>query len=732
MLSRKSGGASWVCVKECGGREGKEFSVPRAVMAQGLDLKNWDEEKSPATETKMRLSAILKRTRSSTGSRRIFPPQFKIQVLDSYRNDLDCRGNQRATARKYNIHRRQIQKWLQCEQNLRSSVEEGDAGKRDGSKWMESSGIGKTPKKMDLVKSGDGKADATLNRSAMIYARLSDAESAARPSLNQETEVYDRQNALNLKRVAQKLYPAEREVRKSESRGDGDRVPVGEFPLDGTGSDRPAEILPKERCDADDKPINAAFASEAENNRSRRLSMGEIHQHPLPEGQKLSDAECAVQKYNDGPKFCGESELLCSRVAQSESDCLPDARSVAPSEDRGRKECDSVAKVMKLSDDSKSFSPKRKWMQESLQENSRKSYPTLPIKQRVKMNLKSAVSAPAADPVPKGNFTIEKLCAKDIKSENVTPPGFPYPEDYYNWRPDACLYPGYPLVSHSSATVPFPPPLLFSHRVIPDLVSLHFKPDEKPAEPYRPCTPESLDISLKEEKVSDGEEAGDIDIMSTSPVEKKSFGFAGYNFGKRRSFSVQFKLTVLDAFYNDKDCNKNQRATARKFNINRRQVQKWLSQENDLRSEGSIKNGKYLQRQRLGNDRETDPEEACKQCPRHCTRKKKEEMDKTIEVNVKHCTDGECLSWEKSSPDSSSTPFSEGFEFYNKGYFQSDLKSASVYDNYLFPENSNMISHDSFFGWPNLNSSALPVPNFHFMASWYHNFDYCREKSKIY
>lgn len=56
------------------------------------------------------------------GSRRIFTPQFKLQVLDSYRNDNDCKGNQRATARKYGIHRRQIQKWLQCETNLRTSV----------------------------------------------------------------------------------------------------------------------------------------------------------------------------------------------------------------------------------------------------------------------------------------------------------------------------------------------------------------------------------------------------------------------------------------------------------------------------------------------------------------------------------------------------------------------------------------------------------------------------------
>ncbi|GLV31593.1 brinker [Carabus blaptoides fortunei] len=65
--------------------------------------------------------------KTGIGSRRIFAPQFKLQVLDSYRNDADCKGNQRATARKYGIHRRQIQKWLQVEGNLRNSVLKGVA-----------------------------------------------------------------------------------------------------------------------------------------------------------------------------------------------------------------------------------------------------------------------------------------------------------------------------------------------------------------------------------------------------------------------------------------------------------------------------------------------------------------------------------------------------------------------------------------------------------------------------
>lgn len=46
-------------------------------------------------------------------SRRIFRPEFKQKVLDAFASDPDCIGNQRATARKFGIHRRQVQKWLQ-------------------------------------------------------------------------------------------------------------------------------------------------------------------------------------------------------------------------------------------------------------------------------------------------------------------------------------------------------------------------------------------------------------------------------------------------------------------------------------------------------------------------------------------------------------------------------------------------------------------------------------------
>nr|XP_004928597.3 proline-rich receptor-like protein kinase PERK2 [Bombyx mori] len=63
-----------------------------------------------------------RRAEGRAGSRRIFPPQFKLQVLEAYRRDSQCRGNQRATARKFGIHRRQIQKWLQAEPALRAAL----------------------------------------------------------------------------------------------------------------------------------------------------------------------------------------------------------------------------------------------------------------------------------------------------------------------------------------------------------------------------------------------------------------------------------------------------------------------------------------------------------------------------------------------------------------------------------------------------------------------------------
>lgn len=103
-------------------------------MVHGTAEESWSDMPSSTINKTVK---VEKKTLSSSknsvrenkgaGSRRIFSPVFKLQVLDSYRQDADCQGNQRATARKYGIHRRQIQKWLQMETNLRLSVQQSNA-----------------------------------------------------------------------------------------------------------------------------------------------------------------------------------------------------------------------------------------------------------------------------------------------------------------------------------------------------------------------------------------------------------------------------------------------------------------------------------------------------------------------------------------------------------------------------------------------------------------------------
>merc|ERR1712038_180836 len=65
----------------------------------------------------------------------------------------------------------------------------------------------------------------------------------------------------------------------------------------------------------------------------------------------------------------------------------------------------------------------------------------------------------------------------------------------------------------------------------------------------------------------------------------------------RRSYSLEFKVAVLDRYYNDSQTKLNQSKTALKYGVNRRQIQKWLAQEETLR--GSVGAG-YTRNHSLG------------------------------------------------------------------------------------------------------------------------------------
>uniref|UniRef100_A0A146LLD3 Brinker DNA-binding domain-containing protein n=1 Tax=Lygus hesperus TaxID=30085 RepID=A0A146LLD3_LYGHE len=136
------------------------------------------------------------------GSRRMFSTQFKLQVLDSYRQDSDCRGNQRATARKYGIHRRQIQKWLQMESSLRCTASEsgevalnlaGQSRQRDGT-----CGAGCLPQPVPPLDKREPPHPIEEEEEELNVDRISDSED----EISSEESVYEQDQALDLTSAA--------------------------------------------------------------------------------------------------------------------------------------------------------------------------------------------------------------------------------------------------------------------------------------------------------------------------------------------------------------------------------------------------------------------------------------------------------------------------------------------------------------------------------------------------
>ena len=78
-------------------------------------------------------------------------------------------------------------------------------------------------------------------------------------------------------------------------------------------------------------------------------------------------------------------------------------------------------------------------------------------------------------------------------------------------------------------------------------------------------------------------------VMSDSAVSDSLVSDSGTMVAakrNRRSYSLEFKVSVLDGYYHDQETRLNQRKTAIKYGVNRRQIQKWLAQEETLR--GSV------------------------------------------------------------------------------------------------------------------------------------------------
>ncbi|XP_076292724.1 uncharacterized protein LOC143214965 [Lasioglossum baleicum] len=528
------------------------------------------------------------------GSRRIFAPAFKLKVLDSYRNDIDCRGNQRATARKYGIHRRQIQKWLQCEDNLRNSCAE--SGNTVVSTTTTSTVISSTgvPKPDGTVTEATGPAVApaapALNLS---LARLHGDELAAQqgpppllphpphggapsspqyvaqsttasamPARYQEYTINQEQRHLHREaedRVQESVHDyrdcSDQQSRYYVTNPDGHRE-IESSSYDGRGEVKVYQNLTSYRV-----------AQRPEHRRYTETEM--IHQHRSPSHnrpqQSYGDVDSSADRKSSYGLLLAPSMIKTERASPDsaatpgpcESTCSPGAPRGPLSPVSHSASSSSSSSTMSVHFDSPraSASPCLHVHHHALASPSLDS--EKPIRESKETHIGEKGGAEDTSVVIGGAVVKEELQIEEDASEDGR---------------EAAV----------SSYVDYQRPPVDSRPVSP----MH-DPREGYSLPSSPRGPASSGRSST--SCSDSE----MDPLDCSPGSQNSSN----DLTRRRSFSLRFKLDVLDAFHRDVGVAGNQRATARKFGINRRQVQKWLGQETELRGEIAVRGNS---RQRLG------------------------------------------------------------------------------------------------------------------------------------
>ncbi|KAK5650355.1 hypothetical protein RI129_001384 [Pyrocoelia pectoralis] len=401
--------------------------------------------------------------KSGIGSRRIFAPHFKLQVLDSYRNDADCKGNQRATARKYGIHRRQIQKWLQCENNLRNSV-----GK---SKVVSAPEARKCGAELSLRSGQHRQRDDLCND---VYSQ----------SLSVEVHVHG-QDAYSQTMTNSEVINANDAYDLPNEIGSEARVPsLILAPLDYTTHSRSQSVSPIDWG----TPIDLSL--------KRPMSLMEVGAPvccPLsPQTSRIPSPSCLVPFIQPHPDIWD----LSTRNEVENTDIRYSPNIESPP-------IENPPKPVKL------FKPYLDDLRDDDENKSKdRDANTQPCCNRF------IPSLPENEP----NFC----------NNNYITPDYTY--SLYELQPKNTINYYYTINKNYL------------------------------------CSPECENLSFC------ASYENSVMLPQHSPSLKQ-----------RQSYSVDFKLSAIECYYQDTICRGNQRAVANKYNIHRRQVQKWLKQEDELR-----------------------------------------------------------------------------------------------------------------------------------------------------
>lgn len=541
------------------------------------------------------------------GSRRIFAPAFKLKVLDSYRNDIDCRGNQRATARKYGIHRRQIQKWLQCEDNLRNSCAE------NGNAIVSSTGIPTVAAKQDC------------GSAVVVTEATGPAVTPAAPALN-----------LSLAR----LHGDELATQQGP--------PLLPRPHGGSPSSpeytAPSTALPV-RVDYHEyslKPEQRFLRREPED----RVQVADSV-HRCPETRLEQEQPAYYVLKLEEPRDLERNETPGSLDTKHEVKVYQTLSSYrVPVRQEHRYDAETIGGLREGCSPSHHRSPRS---YEDVDSSDGKSYGLLLAPSMIKSERASPDSAATPGPCESsGEPRVPRLPLSPVSHPASASNGSATTTSVHFGSPQPSASPPCPHVhvhEHAHAHASPTPDSEKPSRESSEPSESTGKGTENAAEEAeigRAVVKEELHIEEVEEEEEEGREAAaaasyhyhrpPADSRPASPAGQDPEGYSlpssprgptssgrsssscsdsemdpldcssgsqnsSNDLTRRRSFSLRFKLDVLDAFHRDVGVAGNQRATARKFGINRRQVQKWLGQETELRGEIAVRGNS---RQRLG------------------------------------------------------------------------------------------------------------------------------------
>lgn len=543
------------------------------------------------------------------GSRRIFAPAFKLKVLYSYRNDVDCRGNQRATARKYGIHRRQIQKWLQCEETLRNSCAENgntaavststtdssaSVSKPDGT-VTETTGSSVTPAAPALNLSvarlhGD---ELTQQGPPPLPSHPPRSSAPSSPQYSLQTTTTNVSMCVSSVGYQQYSSPSEQQHhhRKLE-----DMVQVSEthgYPDTQVDQDRNYYVLNGEVRNAE-----AVTAFDGRKEVKVYQTMTNYHSPHQEHRYGTSDIDTSAHNHRHSPNHRPQSyEDVDSYEGKSYAGLLP-APSMIKTEPASPDSAATSGPYEPAGSPGGSWAPLSPVSHRAANSNGSSSLPVhfdRPASPYLDLHVhEHAHACPPPDsekPIPSRLHQQERESEEttrhaEEKGEQKTLDEIEYSKTVIKEEVDLGeeQIHGNSDEGNTSSYID-----VTGEPLVNDSGSISSAHDREgyslPSSPRDPVS-----SSRSSSSWSDSE----MDSVDCLPGNQNPPG----NLARRRSFPLRFKLEVLDAFHRDAGVAGNQRATARKFSINRRQVQKWLGQETELRGEIALRGNS---RQRLGH-----------------------------------------------------------------------------------------------------------------------------------